>query len=170
VASADNSGMFNWEAIGAVGEIVGAIAVVCTLIYLASQVRSAKTATIDSNRLTRANGVREMALEFTRNDELRQSLVTAYGLQPYFKTYAEKFDLSLDEASRLEFSHVYYFWLHWGQWASSKDDDDVAELTNVVNNFYTRGPVRYSWKNGPLVVDLDPRFRAFVNRVLADSS
>lgn len=35
----------NWEAIGAVGEIVGAAAVVVTLIYLAGQVRHATKAT-----------------------------------------------------------------------------------------------------------------------------
>jgi len=35
----------NWEAIGAVGEIVGATAVVVTLIYLAGQVRQAAQAT-----------------------------------------------------------------------------------------------------------------------------
>jgi len=32
----------NWDAIGAIGEIVGAVAVVLTLIYLASQVRQAR--------------------------------------------------------------------------------------------------------------------------------
>jgi hypothetical protein len=35
----------NWNAIGAIGEIVGAMAVVVTLIYLASQVRQATRAT-----------------------------------------------------------------------------------------------------------------------------
>ena len=34
----------NWEAIGAIGEIVGAIAVVATLVYLARQVTAARTA------------------------------------------------------------------------------------------------------------------------------
>jgi hypothetical protein len=157
----------NWEAIGAIGEIVGAVAVVGTLVYLASQVRSAKTATIDSNRLTRASGVREMCLEYTRNNELRQSTVEAYGLQPYFKTYAEKFGLSLDEASRVDFSHVYFFWLHWGQFASSIDEADVTEFTNLVENFYTRDAVRYSWENSPFVNDLDPQFQAFVNKILS---
>ncbi len=38
----------NWEAIGAVGEIVGAIAVVITLVYLAAQIRS-------NTRTTKAN-------------------------------------------------------------------------------------------------------------------
>ena len=35
----------NWEAIGAVGEILGALSVLLTLIYLATQVREAKRAT-----------------------------------------------------------------------------------------------------------------------------
>ena len=48
----------NWEAIGAVGEIAGAVAVVLSLIYLASQIRY-------SNRL--------MTLEATR-DAFDQSL------------------------------------------------------------------------------------------------
>ena len=44
----------SWDAIGAIGEVVGAIAVVCTLIYLAIQIREAdKTArfnAVQSNR------------------------------------------------------------------------------------------------------------------------
>ena len=40
----------NWGAIGAVGEILGAIAVVLTLVYLAVQVRYAKEAATDNNR------------------------------------------------------------------------------------------------------------------------
>lgn len=47
----------NWEAIGAVGEIVGALAVLVTLIYLAIQVRHARRAqqadAIRANRLER---------------------------------------------------------------------------------------------------------------------
>ena len=43
----------NWEAIGAIGEIVGALAVVLTLGYLANQVRHAKEAAADTNRLER---------------------------------------------------------------------------------------------------------------------
>ena len=47
----------NWEAIGAVGEIVGALAVLVTLIYLAVQVRHTRRAqqadAIRANRLER---------------------------------------------------------------------------------------------------------------------
>jgi hypothetical protein len=52
----------NWDAIGAIGEIVGAAAVVATLIYLAVQVRSARTAT-DANLVDRA---RDNAFECDR--------------------------------------------------------------------------------------------------------
>jgi hypothetical protein len=45
----------NWEAIGAVGEILGAIAVFCSLLYLALQIRS-------SNNIARIEG-RENAIE-----------------------------------------------------------------------------------------------------------
>ncbi len=44
----------NWEAIGAIGEIVGAIAVVFTLLLLAIQIRASTKATLESNRLNRA--------------------------------------------------------------------------------------------------------------------
>ena len=43
----------NWEAIGAVGEIIGAVAVVVSLIYLATQLRQ-------SNELARENAYREV--------------------------------------------------------------------------------------------------------------
>ena len=40
----------NWEAIGAVGETVGAIAVIISLVYLALQVRSGTRALKTENR------------------------------------------------------------------------------------------------------------------------
>ncbi len=47
----------NWEAIGAVGEIVGAAAVVATLIILVFQIRDSTRATQESNRLERASAL-----------------------------------------------------------------------------------------------------------------
>ena len=41
--------MINWEAIGAVGEIAGAIAVIATIFYLSLQIRQ------NSRSLDRAN-------------------------------------------------------------------------------------------------------------------
>ena len=52
----------NWDAIGAIGEITGAIAVVLTLGYFGLQIRAAREAAADTNRLHRSNGVREIML------------------------------------------------------------------------------------------------------------
>ena len=38
----------NWEAIGAMGEILGAVTVVAALLSLAAQVRSRRTSTVDA--------------------------------------------------------------------------------------------------------------------------
>ena len=48
----------NWEALGAIGEIVGAVAVIATLAYLAVQIRQNSLALPDiySSRLMRLHG------------------------------------------------------------------------------------------------------------------
>jgi len=43
----------NWEALGAIGEIMGAITVVATLIYLSIQVRHSKAAVEENTRVAR---------------------------------------------------------------------------------------------------------------------
>ena len=45
----------NWEAIGAIGEIVGALAVVVTLIFLLIQIRHTSRSMDENSRLTKAN-------------------------------------------------------------------------------------------------------------------
>ena len=47
----------NWEAIGAIGEVVGAIAVVTTLIILLIQVRQNTQSMIEANRLQKASAI-----------------------------------------------------------------------------------------------------------------
>ena len=47
----------NWEAIGAIGEIIGAFAVVVTLFFLAMQLRQNAKSVDESNRLQRAAAI-----------------------------------------------------------------------------------------------------------------
>ena len=47
----------NWDAIGAVGETIGAIAVLLTLIVLLGQVRTGNRALAESNRLERSRAI-----------------------------------------------------------------------------------------------------------------
>lgn len=60
----------SWEAISAVSEIIGAIAVIVTLVYLARQVAL-------SNKFAKADAWRSRFSEFT-------SLNAAYGVNPIF--------------------------------------------------------------------------------------
>ena len=69
----------NWDAIGAIGQILGAMAVLVTLGYLAVQIRVARSTATDANRLTRAAGVHEAMLALVGNENLIETLVTAFG-------------------------------------------------------------------------------------------
>ena len=53
----------NWEAIGAIGEVIGAAAVVITLVYLAIQIRQ-------SNQ-TNASGIRQSFYDYTTRQLLQ---------------------------------------------------------------------------------------------------
>jgi hypothetical protein len=161
----------NWDAVGAVGEVLGALAVVLTLGYLARQVHFARETAADANRLNRANGVTEMVLATATNTELLNSISKSHGLAPFHEAYAAQLGTTPDEAARSDFFHVYYFWLHWGNFASITSPKDMAELTNVVSTFYQIPAVRYSWEHSPYAKPiLDPEFVEFVESTLSNAS
>ena len=70
----------NWEAIGAVGEVVGAAGIILTLLYLAAQIKSNTVATQTASRLDVSRDYREV-------NRLSLDIVTAKafrnGLQDY---------------------------------------------------------------------------------------
>ena len=158
------------EQLGNLGEFLAAVATLVTLAYLAIQVRYAKVTASDANRLMRTNGVRDMILMQAANDEFRTSTAKAFGIEPYYDAFAERFQITAIDAGRVENMSLYYFWLHWGQYASSKSIEDIRELTNLVANFYTLPAIRYAWENSPFARPLlDREFVAFVDGILAES-
>ena len=160
-----------WDAIGAVGEVASAIAVVLTLGYLARQVHFAREAASDSNRLNRANGVKDMVIAVATDAELMKSVSKAHGLAPFHEAYAQQFETTPDEAARADWFHVYYFWVHWGQFSSSTTRKDLSEIANIVTNFYQMPPIRYSWDHSPWANPLlDPEFVEFGENTLAIAS
>lgn len=61
----------NWDAIAAVGELIGAVAVVISLLYLASQIRT-------SNKAARHAASREIMVEYSQiYGQLATNLETA---------------------------------------------------------------------------------------------
>ena len=157
----------DWDAIGAVGEILGALAVVATLVYLARQVNYARTEAADANRLSRANGLRDWNLAVMTNNELRDTITKSHHLQPYFQAYAEELEISVDDAARSEWSNAYFFWLHWGQWSTTNDEEGRAELERMIRSYYAVPAVRYSWDNSPYGKHIfQTRFVEYVDNIL----
>ena len=69
--------MMNWEAIGAVGELVGAAAVFISIIYLALQVRHNSTNMRSSGYQNAAQSAFEIIENFIENPERRHIFQTA---------------------------------------------------------------------------------------------
>lgn len=94
----------NWDAIGAVGEIIGAVAVLVTLIYLAIQVRHAR-------RAQQAEAIRANRLE-------RREYHTDFRDSPYLPKIYSK----LENGEELDTEEDYRLLNHnaatWGLWYS----------------------------------------------------
>ena len=93
----DDSSM-NWTAVGAVGELVGGVVVVVTLIYLAAQIRQ-------NTRATRAHATASLASEMERN---LLAVAENGALAEVFVKASQGVDLSPAEGVRL------LFW--WGSY------------------------------------------------------
>jgi hypothetical protein len=87
----------NWEAVGALGEIIGAGAVVLTLVYLAAQIRH-------NTRATNAQSARE-ALAAMR--DYNKPMMTDPAMARLFQKGAEGAE-NLDDAERSQFGHVVF--------------------------------------------------------------
>jgi hypothetical protein len=160
----------NWDAIGAIGEIVGAAAVVLTLGYLALQIRHSKQATTDSNRIARSNGVREWLLVMASNDRLRESWDAFTNMNDFHAETSKQFGVEVDVAARAHYAAVYFFWLHWGQYASSMDERDRQELQNLIRNWYATAPIKYQRDNSPIAKPIMHQpWIDFVDSVLHES-
>ena len=62
--------VMNWEALGAVGEILGSIAVLFTLVYLSFQVKHARSEFRNSIAQQRFDTHRSLTMEAVHNDDL----------------------------------------------------------------------------------------------------
>jgi len=130
----------NWDAIGAIGEIVGAAAVVVSLVYLGSQIRT-------QNREARVASVHQVLHEYStaisalREPELADVWVAAI----------EDFD-SLSASQRLRFViylmvAVRSFEAAYFQWREGRLEDNVWHplLTSLVDVKSTEAFARF-WK------------------------
>jgi hypothetical protein len=144
----------NWEAIGALGEILSAMLVLITLIYLATQVRYAKNAAADANRLMRAKGVCDFNLQSSTVTDTNLIFAKAHGWDAWYKQLAEGFCMNAEDAAKADSVNNYWFWLHWGQFSSTNSKKDLEELGRTIGNFYQSPFIRYAWENSPFAKPL----------------
>jgi hypothetical protein len=90
----------NWEAIGAVGEIVGAVAVVITLAYLAIQVRQNNRMMQRQAHLDRVRHIADPLIESPRRlvEVLGKISAKDGSREPVTLAFMDAFDLQYDEA------------------------------------------------------------------------
>ena len=119
----------NWEAISAIGEIVGAMAVLLTLIYLAVQVKQTR-------KLQQAEAIRVARSE-------RRDFFTALRDSPYIPEILEKLnkdeELSHSEKTRLTAHHAAYWGQIYSAWLQDKLQLSGGYNTSMQANF------RYAW-------------------------
>jgi len=157
----------NWEALSAIGELLGATAVVVTLGYLAIQVKFAKQASTDSVTLERAKAIRDGMMAIATDDNLRDSFLKVTATVDWHEAMASELNLNIDESGRSHFLLVFWFWLHWAQFTAAKSESDLDELKELIRSFYPIPGVRYCWDHSPWTKpSLDQPFIEFVELAL----
>ena len=149
----------NWEALGAIGEIVGAIAVVLTLIYLSTQIRQ-------STRQQRAESQRAVGEEFNR---LMQVLYDVEKAGMIFRAYSNWAESTAQEQMTLsihlvEFSNHLQTILSLWQNGGLEESAYISQEENFLSMLSTNGGKEW-WSIWSNLIGGD--FSARINEKLA---
>jgi hypothetical protein len=152
----------NWEAIGAIGEVLGAAAVIITLAYLAVQIRQ------NSRQLERSVQAMRVAEDdaISRGFDLwRELLISDEKLSEIYIRGLD--DLSaLDPTERLRFNLLLsgYTWNVWKAWRS---EDLISESSPEIFRHLLRHPGGREWHASHRDF-LSEAFRAVLDGVLGE--
>ena len=99
----------NWDAIGAIGELIGALAVLITLIYLAAQIKQNTASVRSSNAATVQINVQQLAKEVISDRVFGEILIRALAgtekLDPEEKIAAYAWFFTLLKNGELAYAH-----------------------------------------------------------------
>jgi hypothetical protein len=120
----------NWEALGAIGETLGALAVFVTLGYLAVQVRHARSDSRRALSQNRGEGIRDLFAQGTdeRINRLSVKANTALGAPPppFVAALMDQAGLTREEATVL-FQHHVAWWNYTLQIVPNIDEMSAIE-------------------------------------------
>jgi hypothetical protein len=96
----------NWEAMGAIGDFLGAAGVIVSLLYLAFQIKLDREATIANTIQVNMNAMRELNMTMATSDRLASvfaavSRSAGVPLRPAIQTLIDGFGLSVEDALSL---------------------------------------------------------------------
>jgi hypothetical protein len=158
----------NWEAIGAIGEIVGAVAVVLSLVYLGAQIRQNTRQVEEQCRGQRQNsllGARSAFHEW-RSLVIQDSHVAAI----WKKGSAGLGQLTEDERVQMDFMLIDFFWAFstiWMQVAEGLADESFWEVAKGNILLYAGPGVREWWSTSPHRSEYPGEFAQTVDAILA---
>jgi len=166
----------NWEAIGAVGELLGALAVATSLLYASLQVRQAKIEMKRSISQHRADALAALYLNRASNAHLCAVLTTAnaaLGAQatPFVEALTSRARLTVQDAVALH-TEQEAWWLHGAQIFSALDELPAAERTEferATRKTYGTESVSRLWYE-TTKASLNPDVVHYVDTLLAPQS
>ncbi|MCB1687848.1 MAG: hypothetical protein KDI33_05160 [Halioglobus sp.] len=164
----------NWNAVGAISETIGVIAVFVTLVYLAIQVRDAKYQVKRSIQQVRSSTLRELYLSPVQNPQLVSVLIKserAWTSGNEIESEEELFeagDLTPEEALIWQ-SYQRAWWVHWREVVGNRDQLSESQMDEVnmgIVSIFTRSSSRV-YLNSMWVLD-SPTIR-YIKNLLAES-
>ena len=161
----------NWDAIGAIGEVLGSIAVFVTLGYLAVQVRHARAETGRSISQGRAEAMREFCLQCASNEHLASGsgkLARAFGDGNYLPYQAKLLDAGFtdEEVAAAVWTQQALWYIRAGAYRQELTPGERAEFERGIRNNYGRNPIGRLWYED-FKQNLNPDTVRYVDSLLA---
>jgi hypothetical protein len=140
----------NWDALGAIAELLGSVAVVVTLLFLLKQLKTNSVMIQNSTAQGAADAIAAWARQLTENPELYR--IYRLGLKDDSQLGREEqglFDLVLFQA----FNSICSVYVQYNN-GGCGDDRWEAELRVFAANFHTPGG-RASWERQKHMLDIN---------------
>ena len=161
--------------LGSIGEFLGSIAVLVTLVYVSIQVRYARSEARRAAQTARVQAVRENWLSRAQNPELldamikaEQSLGGVFLEQPFVRELVENGGLSYREAYLVLCDQIIQ-WQNWVATIENLEDQSPAAILRMnaaMRTFYTHGYARHFWQR-QLEANVEKKTVEYVKNVLA---
>lgn len=147
-----------WDAIATIAELVGAIGVIASLVYLAVQIR-------DNTRSSRIQQRQESTRQFVDFMDILLLNPELAALHDKGRDHPEKLDSAeLVRFRRLILRGFWYFSAQFHQFTlGALGEDEWAESAKIIRSYLTHVGVRDWWLNGDGRSYVSPSFAKYVD-------